>query len=130
VCPAKYRRVIFTDEVDEALKEVCMEIGKRYEIHFVEIGTDKDHVHFLVQSVPMYSPTKIVKVIKSITAREVFRRVPSVRKELWGGEFWTDGYYVNTVSKYGNEDVIRKYVEERGGKGQYKKLHNGQLRLF
>jgi len=130
VCPAKYRRVIFTDEVDEALKEVCMEIGKRYEIHFVEIGTDKDHVHFLVQSVPMYSPTKIVKVIKSITAREVFRRVPSVRKELWGGEFWTDGYYVNTVSKYGNEDVIRKYVEEQGGKGQYKKLHNGQLRLF
>jgi REP element-mobilizing transposase RayT len=116
--------------VDEALKEVCMEIGKRYEIHFVEIGTDKDHVHFLVQSVPMYSPTKLVKVIKSITAREVFRRVPSVRKELWGGEFWTDGYYVNTVSKDGNEDVIRKYVEEQGGKGQYKKLHNGQLRLF
>ena len=107
-----------------------MEIGKRYEIHFVEIGTDKDHVHFLVQSVPMYSPTKIVKVIKSITAREVFRRVPSVRKELWGGEFWTDGYYVNTVSKYGNEDVIREYVEGQGGKGQYKKLHNGQLRLF
>jgi putative transposase len=130
VCPAKYRRVIFTDEVDEALKEVCMEIGKRYEIHFVEIGTDEDHVHFLVQSVPMYSPTKIVKVIKSITAREVFRRVPSVRKELWGGEFWTDGYYVNTVSKYGNEDVIRKYVEGQGGKGQYKKLHNGQLKLF
>jgi len=130
VCPAKYRRVIFTDEVDEALKEVCMEIGKRYEIHFVEIGTDKDHVHFLVQSVPMNSPTKIVKVIKSITAREVCRRVPSVRKELWGGEFWTDGYYVNTVSKYGNEDVIRKYVEGQGGKGQYKKLHNGQLKLF
>jgi putative transposase len=130
VCPAKYRRVIFTDEVDEALKEVCMEIGKRYEIHFVEIGTDQDHVHFLVQSVPMYSPTKLVKVIKSITAREVFRRVPSVRKELWGGEFWTDGYYVNTVSKYGNEDVIREYVEGQGGKGQYKKLHNGQLRLF
>lgn len=130
VCPAKYRRVIFTDEVDEALKEVCMEIGKRYEIHFVEIGTDRDHVHFLVQSVPMYSPTKIVKVIKSITAREVFRRVPSVRKELWGGEFWTDGYYVNTVSKYGNEDVIRKYVEDQGDKGEYKKLHHGQLKLF
>jgi putative transposase len=130
VCPAKYRRDIFRDEVDEALKEVCIEIGKRYEIHFVEIRTDKDHVHFFVQSVPMYSPTKIVKMIKSITAREIFRRVPSAGKELWGGEFWTDGYYVNTVSKYGNEDVIRKYVEGQGCKGQYKKLHNEQLKLF
>ncbi|WP_353651668.1 IS200/IS605 family transposase [Pseudoalteromonas sp. NBT06-2] len=58
VCPAKYRRAIFTEEVDSALKEVCNEISKRYEIEFFEIETDKDHVHFLVQSVPMYSPKK------------------------------------------------------------------------
>ena len=65
VCPAKYRRVVFSDEVDNELKEICLEIGKRYEIHFVEIGTDRDHVHFLVQSIPTYSPTKIVRTIKS-----------------------------------------------------------------
>ena len=82
VCPAKYRRVVFSEEVDEALREVCIEIGQRYEMRFVEIGTDKDHVHFLVQSVPKYSPTKIARTVKSITAREVFRRVPSVRKKL------------------------------------------------
>jgi REP element-mobilizing transposase RayT len=57
VCPAKYRRVIFDAAVDTVLKEVCLDIAKRYEIAFVEIGTDKDHVHFLVQSVPSYSPT-------------------------------------------------------------------------
>ena len=63
----------------------------------LEIGTDKDHVHFLVQSVPTYSVTKLVTIIKSVTAREVFRLCPHVKKELWGGEFWTDGYYASTV---------------------------------
>jgi putative transposase len=86
VCPAKYRRVVLTPEVDAVLRDVCMEIEKRYEIEFLEIGTDKDHVHFLVQSVPTYSPTKIVRTIKSITAREIFKRVPTVKKQLWGGE--------------------------------------------
>ncbi len=84
VCPAKYRRVVITDEVDQVLKSVCLEIAKRCEILFVEIGTDRDHVHFLVQSVPMYSPTKIVRIIKSITAREIFKQVPSVKQKLWG----------------------------------------------
>ena len=87
VCPAKYRRVVFNAEVDKELKAVCLEIAKRYEINFLEIGTDQDHVHFLVQSVPTYSPTKIVRIIKSITAREIFKRVPQVKKQLWGGEF-------------------------------------------
>lgn len=130
VCPAKYRRVMFSEEVDNELKEICLEIGKRYEIHFVEIGTDKDHVHFLVQSIPTYSPTKIVRIIKSITAREIFQRIPGVKKVLWGGEFWTDGYYINTVSRHGNEDVVRQYVEAQGKKEEYKKLHSEQLRLF
>ena len=79
VCPAKYRRAIFTEEV-------CEEISKRYEIVFLEIGTDSDHVHFLVQSVPTYSPKKIVQIIKSITAREIFKKCPLVKKQLWGGE--------------------------------------------
>jgi putative transposase len=98
VFPAKYRKVVLTDEVDALLKEFCIEISKRYEIIFVEIGTDKDHVHFLVQSVPTYSPTKIVRILKSITAREIFKKVPSVKTKLWGGEFWSDGFYVGTVS--------------------------------
>jgi REP-associated tyrosine transposase len=87
VCPAKYRRVVFDASVDTVLKEVCLEIAKRYTIIFLEIGTDKDHVHFLIQSIPTYSPTKIVKTIKSITAREVFKRVPAVKKQLWGVNF-------------------------------------------
>ena len=94
VCPAKYRRIVFSESVDQTLKETCEEIEKRYDIKFIEIGTDKDHVHFLVQSVPTYSPTKIITIIKSITARRIFEKHPEVKKQLWGGEFWSDGFYV------------------------------------
>ena len=129
VFPAKYRRVIFEGRIEEELKEICLEIEKRYEVKFLEIGTDKDHVHFLVQSVPKYSVTQIVTKIKSITAREIFKRCPEVKKVLWGGEFWTDGYFVNTVSKQGNEQVIERYIKEQGK--EYKSLHKDyQLCMF
>ena len=131
VCPAKYRRVVFSESVDERLKGVCLEISKRYPIHFLEIGTDRNHVHFLVQSVPTYSPTRIITVIKSITAREIFQRHPEVKKQLWGGEFWTDGYFVHSVSKFGDEAGIARYVQEQGKEGDYKVLHRtNQLTLF
>jgi len=129
VCPAKYRRVVFTPEVDAVLRDVCMEIEKRYEMEFLEIGTDKDHVHFLVQSVLTYSPTKIVRTIKSITAREIFRRVPTVKKQLWGGEFWSDGYYIGTFGQYAGEEQIRRYVQKQGLE-QYEQIHARQLSLF
>ena len=130
VCPAKYRRAVFTPPVDQKLKEVCLEISKRFEITFLEIGTDKDHVHFLVQSVPMMSPQKIVQRIKSITAREIFRACPEVKKQLWGGAFWTAGYFISTVGKHGNEDVIKKYIQNQGTESEYKLLYEEQLNLF
>lgn len=130
VCPAKYRRAVFTPPVDQKLKEVCLEISKRFEITFLEIGTDKDHVHFLVQSVPMMSPQKIVQRIKSITAREIFLACPEVKKQLWGGEFWTDGYFIATVGQHGNEDVIKKYIQNQGTESEYEQLYEEQLTLF
>ena len=131
VCPAKYHRVLFSEEIDQTIKEVCREISKRYEIHFIEIGTDEDHVHFLVQSVPKYSPTKIITIIKSITAKEVLKHHPEVKKALWGGEFWSDGYFVSSVGKHGNEDIIREYVKKQGmPNNQYKKLLKQQLTLL
>ena len=82
VCPAKYRRVVFSREVDVELKDICLEIEKRYEIQFLEIGTEKDHVHFLIQSVPTWSPQKIVQTVKSITAKEIFLKRPEIKKIL------------------------------------------------
>jgi len=129
VFPAKYRRAVFDERVDTVLKEICLGISERYQVKFLEIGTDKDHVHFLVQSVPTYSVTKIVRMVKSLTAREIFRRCPQVKKQLWGGEFWTDGYFASTVGKHGDEAMIGKYVKNQGK--EYHKLHSDhQLALF
>ena len=129
VFPAKYRRVVFDETVDLKLREVCLEIEKRYQLKFLEIGTDRDHVHFLVQSVPTYTVTKIVTMIKSLTAREILSQCPEVEKQLWGGEFWSDGYFASTVGKHGNEDMILHSVQKQGN--EYKKLHQDlQLALF
>ena len=129
VFPAKYRRAVIDPQVDTVLKDVCLEIEMRYQIRFLEIGTDVDHVHFLVQSVPSYSVTKIVILVKSLTAREVFRQCPQVKKQLWGGEFWTDGYFASTVGKHGDENTIANYVKQQGQ--TYAQLHeNRQLKLF
>ncbi len=125
VCPTKYRRAVFAAEVDAKIKEICAEIEKRYEIEFLEIGSDDDHVHFLVQSVPMMSPKHLVQTIKSITAREIFKSCPKVKQYLWGGKFWSDGYFVSTVGAHGTEKMIKNYVQQQGNTDE-----NGQLRLF
>ena len=125
VCPAKYRRIIFGEEVDNALREVCNEISQRYEINFLEIGCDENHVHFLLQSVPTYSPTRIAMIVKSITAREIFKRCPEVKRKLWGGNLWTAGYFVSTVGRNGNERQIEQYVKNQGK--AYKQIYRGEL---
>lgn len=129
VFPAKYRKKIFDDAIDKTLKDVCLEISERYEIYFLEIGNDADHVHFLIQSVPTLAVTRIVTIIKSITARELFAKHKELKKVLWGGNLWTSGFYANTVGQFANEDVIKKYIQNQGKDMKYTKLHEGQLNL-
>ena len=130
VCPAKYRKVIFSEAVDNSLREVCEEIQKRYEIRFLEIGTDKDHVHFLIQSIPTSNASQIIKIVKSITAKEILKRHEEIKEKLWGGKFWSSGYYVNTVSRHGNEEVIARYVREQGKEKEYKKVYSQQVTMW
>jgi REP element-mobilizing transposase RayT len=131
VCPIKYRRSVLSEPVENSLVEVCKNIEQRYEIHFVEIGADENHVHFLIQSVPKLSVATIVRTIKSITGKELFRLHPEVKNQLWGGNFWTSGYYVNTVGHYANVEVIQKYIQEQGDeKNVYKKFYKNQLSLI
>jgi REP element-mobilizing transposase RayT len=96
-CLSKYGQVASGENADRTLKEICEEPGKRYEINFPEIGTEGDWVHFLVESAPEYSPEKIVRTIKTITAKDLYRKYPGLRKGLWGGEFRGNGYCINTV---------------------------------
>ena len=130
VCPAKYRKVVFSAKVDQEIKTICKEMADRYQLRFLEIGTDKDHMHFLIQSVPTYAPTKIVRIVKSITAQEIFARAPEVKKQLWGGEFWSDGYFISGVGRNNVETAIQEYIKNQGAKAEYIQLHQDQLRLF
>ncbi|MBI5003913.1 IS200/IS605 family transposase [Candidatus Kaiserbacteria bacterium] len=129
VCPVKYRRNVFTEESEQTLKRTCLELGIRYEIIFLEIGIDGDHAHFLIQSVPNKCVSDLVKLIKSITAKQVFKQHPEVKRFLWGGNFWTMGYYVNTVGQYGNLAMLQNYVKKQGRK-DYTQLHHQTLSLF
>jgi len=130
VLPLKYRRKVITEEIGITLKMICLEMSERYEMEFIEIGHEPDHVHFLVQNVPKLSVSKLITSLKSITAKELFRLHSEIKRELWGGSFWTSSYYANTVGQYSNEEVIRKYVENQCMTKSYKKLHSQQLRLF
>ena len=111
-------------------RQVCKEIELRYEIQFIEIGSDIDHVHFLVQSVPTYSPKKVVNIVKSITTIKVFKANPEVKKKLWGGNFWTSGYYINTVGQYANLNTISDYVKNQGNAYKMHYQNKQQLNLF
>ena len=127
VFPAKYRRKVFSKEIEKILVETCMGISERFEINFLEIGNDEDPVHFLIQGVPKMPVSRIVQIIKSITAREIFSRNQEIKKVLWGGNLWTSGFYANTVGQYGSEEMIRNYVKNQGK--EYNKVHIGQLKF-
>lgn len=128
VFPAKYRKKIFDNKIDKTLRDICIEISQRYEIHFIEIGNDLDHIHMLVQSVPTMTVTKIVTVIKSITAKKIFKKYPKLKKDMWGSNLWTSGYYANTVGIHASKDAIVNYIKNQGkDENNYNKIHYAQL---
>lgn len=126
VCAVKYRRNVLTESVTDTIVNVCLDIQDKYDIDFIEIGTDVNHIHYLIQTPPKYSPTRVVTMIKSLTARMVFKINPEVKKKLWGGEFWSDGYWMVTVSQNNSEKVIREYVKNQGN-NRYKRAHKKMM---
>jgi REP element-mobilizing transposase RayT len=128
VFPAKYRRAVLTEKVEAVIKDACLELEKWYEIAFIEIDTDADYIHLLVQAVPTYSVTKLVTLIKSMTARQVFALCTEVKKTTLGGEFWSGGYFASTVGQHGNETVIAKYIKNQGKQNYTKFLQLKQKR--
>jgi putative transposase len=125
VFPVKYRKSLLNKEVEQGVKLIAKEIGERYEIEFESIGCDINHIHILCSFHPKYSIGEVVRKFKSITARELFKKFPWLRKELWGGEFWSDGYYAATVGERGNWGIVERYVKNQG-----QNLQDAQLRLF
>jgi len=111
----KYRKLILKGEVAEGLKELFVGIAERYEMEIDTLEVMPDHVHIFLLAPPKYSPSRVVQILKSISAREVFRRYPWIREQLWG-----EGYFVRSVGDEVTAEVIRRYIRLQ---------HVDQLRL-
>ena len=114
VFPVKYRKALLDEAVTAIIEETAAEIAERFPIEMEAIGTDKHHIHLLCSAPPNVAPGRIVQIVKRITAREIFRRKPAVKRVLWGGEFWTDGYYVATVGERATWQTVERYVQRQG----------------
>ena len=124
--PVKYRKSLLDKDVVDIIRETAVGIQERYEIDVERMGMDNDHIHLLCGAHPKIAIGRIVQIFKSITAREIFRRKPSVKMDLWGGEFWSDGYYAGTVGEHGDWGSVERYIVSQGKPKEELK----QLKLF
>ena len=107
----KYRKHILTGEVAQYAKEVFQRVAEEYGFWVDTMEVMEDHVHIFLEVPPKYSPAEVVQILKSVSAREVFKKFRRLRKELWAGELWSDGYFVRSVGDKVTADVIRRYIE-------------------
>ncbi|MFH1677691.1 MAG: IS200/IS605 family transposase [Patescibacteria group bacterium] len=121
----KYRKSLFIEKTENIIMETMKGYKERYAIEINHVGFDKNHVHLLLRFLPKFSGGQVIRLIKSISSKVIFREFPKIKEELWGGEFWTDGYYIATVSGRGSKKVIENYIKSQGREQDIK-----QLRLF
>jgi putative transposase len=121
----KYRRHIFREEIAIFVKEIFGRISEEYDFQIEVMEVMEDHVHVFLEASPRYSPAEIVQIMKSISAREVFKKFPKLREQLWAHELWNDGYFVRSVGDKVTSDIIRKYIEY-----QTHENSSSQLKMF
>jgi putative transposase len=121
----KYRKALLDERVQNSMKESLSGIKERYAIEISHYGFDQNHLHIMAKFLPTYSGGQVIKIIKSISAKNIFIQTPEIKKELWGGEFWTDGYYIATISGRGDKKIIENYIINQGRESDVK-----QLKLF
>ena len=121
----KYRKSLLSEPVQKLMLQTMFGFKERFAIDIHEIGFDQNHIHLLCRFLPKYSGGQVIGLIKSQTASDIFKFIPSIKKELWKGEFWTDGYYIATISGKGSKRVIEQYIRNQG-----REKDLGQLRLF
>ena len=114
VFTVKYRRALLTPQVVSELTRISLGLQERYEFQIEMLGADSNHVHLLCAAHPKMAAGDIVRLYKSISARELFKALPALRKELWGGAFWTSSYFAATVGQFGGYESVKRYVQEQG----------------
>lgn len=114
VSTSNTEKALLSEEVVQTIKGVALGIAERYEVEIESIGCDIDHIHLLCGAHPKYAPGQLARLFKSLTARGLFDKFPELKRELWGGEFWTDGYYAGTVGETGDWKAVERYVRSQG----------------
>ncbi len=112
------------------LKKFALRLENDIGLSFDALGTDGDHVHVFVGAAPKYAPSNVMQIIKSITAKNIFKKYPEIKKQLWGGEFWSDGGYIGTVGDGVTADIIKTYVEKQGTKEEKEGYNQMKLLEF
>ena len=131
VTAVKYRKALLNSKIEECITETFKGISERYEIIIDEVGFDQNHIHIFCGAPPRMAPLRIISIIKSITARKIFERFPSLKKrELWGGQFWSDGKYIGTVGEATSERTIRNYIRNQSADKKKTATRMKQLKLF
>ena len=126
----KYRRKVFVEPYRSVLKGIIEQIGYDYNIEIVELEVPTDHIHMVVRSEPKVSPSDIMQIIKSISARQFFRLHPEIKKKyFWGGKLWTQSYFVETIGN-ANEETIRRYVQNQLAEMDKVEKKSTQLKLL
>ena len=108
----KYRHKVLLGDVDIRLKEILDQIATDNGFAISEIESDCDHVHLLVDCSPQQSIPNIIKALKGVSARLLFKEFPQLKKKLWGGNLWNPSYFVATVSEH-TEAQIRQYIQNQ-----------------
>ena len=121
----KYRKALLIPTVETIILNSLKGFKQRYAIEITHTGFDQNHIHVLCRFLPKYSGGQVIRLLKSITAQQIFKSIPAIKQELWGGEFWTDGYYFATVSGRGDRKIIENYIKNQGRAKDLK-----QLKLF
>ena len=119
----KYRKNLVSDEIFEAIKDILLGVSERYYLNFQAVGSEDNHFHLLIEAAPRYSPSQIMQICKSITAKQLFKRFPEIEEELWGGHFWSEGGHIDTVGDGYDVKKMEEYILNQGGSKK-------QLRLY
>ncbi len=108
----KYRNKILVDDIDIEFKKIIIELCESMNIKVVEIETDYDHIHILVECSPQHYIPTIMKTLKGVSARYMFKKFPKIKSKLWGGHMWNPSYFVATVSE-NTEEQIKQYIRNQ-----------------